>query len=567
MVDQNPMISIIILLAAALAGGMIAHRLRQPIILGYLIIGIIVGPYSLAWVGDPELVRTAASIGVALLMFTVGLEISFSQLKDIGRIGIWGGIGQIGITLILVTAVGLIAFNWSLQQSVLFGLIISLSSTAVCLKMLMERGELSTVQGRIMVSFLILQDISVVVMMVIMPIMGGTTGNLAQDLGMAALKSILFIGLIIILGRWVLPWLLGNVGGVRSRELFLLTVIVTCLGAAAGTYFLGLSIIFGAFLVGMVLRSTRFVHQALAEITPLRDIFATLFFVSLGMLLDPMYILHNWPLVLLLVAVIIVVKIAVVFGIVRLFGYSNRIAVLTGAGLFQIGEFGFVLAQGGLDQGIISGFFYSLIIASTVVTMLLTPVSFSLVSRMYPRLAPAIPGQSQISQGTCPPPSHNQSDKPGRVIIAGYGRVGRNLASGLQDAGIPYLIVDIDPECIDEAKTCGSPRLYGDATNSHVLAQADLCNASAMAITFPDQMAVESTVKAALNINPELKILARYHTPRQGKALEALGVSELINPEHEAGFKFLKQVLKISGLNRDDRKQVVDLVRNEGYEA
>ena len=294
MQQLDPVIGIAILLSAALVGGMIAHRLRQPVILGYLVIGIAVGPHALSLVSDLELIEAAATIGVALLMFTLGLEISIAQLREVGKVGIWGGLIQIAVTFALGLIVGYQLFGWHLAQAILFGLIISLSSTAVCLKVLMERGELTSVRGRIMIAFLILQDISVVIMMVALPLMGTTGENLILALGMAIGKAVLFVGAAIVLGRWILPWLLGRVGGVRARELFLLTVLTLCLGAAIGTHIFGLSVVFGAFLVGLVLRETRFVHQALAEITPLRDVFATLFFVSLGMLLDPAFVIHHW---------------------------------------------------------------------------------------------------------------------------------------------------------------------------------------------------------------------------------------------------------------------------------
>jgi len=560
MLNTDPLITLSLLLAAALAGGMLAHRLKQPIILGYLIIGIIVGPHALKLITDTHLIESVASIGVALLMFTMGLEISLNQLRDVGKVGIWGGIAQIAATLILGTAAGLVIFQWPLEQSILFGLIISLSSTAVVLKILMDRGELSTVPGRIMVSFLILQDISIVFMTIILPLMGGTSDNVFIALGMAAGKSILFIGTAILLGRWILPWIFGDVGGVRSRELFLLTILVLCLGAIIGTQFLGLSMVFGAFLIGMVLRSTKFVHQALAEITPLRDIFATLFFVSIGMLLDPIFILSNWPDVLILLMVIIVIKVLVIFAILRAFRFSNRIAVLASAGLFQLGEFGFILAQGGINEGIVSERFYLLILSSAVITMLLTPFAIALVSRIYSRVALGVTDRADFVQYTCGD-GQKYEGQSGRVVIAGYGRVGANLVRGLEDTGIPYLIIDIDPGCIDEAKRCGSPRLYGDATNAHVLSQADLCNASALVITFPGPLAVEITVRNALRINPKLKVLARYHNEREAKILRSLGVTELISPEYEAGFKFLKQILKISGVSKEDRQVIVDEVR------
>jgi len=291
--QTDPIIGLAILLAAALVGGMIAHRLRQPVILGYLAIGVVVGPHALGLVGDLALIEAIATIGVALLMFTLGLEISIAQLREVGKVGMWGGIAQIMVTFALGVAVGSTLFQWSISQTILFGLIISLSSTAVCLKLLMERGELTSVHGRIMVAILILQDIAVVLMMVVIPLLGGVAQNIPLALAIAAGKAALFIGIALVSGLWLLPWLMGRVGGVRSRELFLLTILVLCLGAAVGTQIFGLSMVFGAFLIGLVLRGTRFGYQAVAEITPLRDIFATLFFVSLGMLLDPRFIIDQ----------------------------------------------------------------------------------------------------------------------------------------------------------------------------------------------------------------------------------------------------------------------------------
>jgi len=353
-VQSDLIINITILLGAALVGGMIAHRLRQPVILGYLIVGVVVGPHALGLVDDVVLVEAAATAGVALLMLTLGLEVSFTQLRQVGKVGLWGGMAQILITFALGVLVGSTLFEWSLPQATLFGLVISLSSTMVCFKILMDRGELDSVHGRIMTAILILQDISVILMIIIMPILGGAGQNLPLALAIAFGQAILFIGIAIVLGIWVLPWLMGRIGGVRSRELFLLTVLVLSLGAAIATQIFGLSAVFGAFLIGLVLHQTKFAHQALAEITPLRDIFAALFFVSLGMLLDPQFLIDHWEMVVMTAAIIIIMKFAVVFGLVRSFGYSGGVALLVGGGLFQIGEFSFILAQIGVNTGMAS---------------------------------------------------------------------------------------------------------------------------------------------------------------------------------------------------------------------
>jgi len=560
--DQlGPVISIAILLGAALVGGMIAHRLRQPVILGYLVVGVAVGPYALGLVGDVALIEAAATMGVALLMFTLGLEISVGQLRQVGKVGLWGGVAQILITFALGLVVGSALFRWSLSQAALFGLVISLSSTMVCLKILMERGELDSVHGRIMLAFLILQDISVVLMVIVIPLLGGTVDNLLLTLAIAIGKAILFVGIAIVLGLWVLPWLMGRVGGVRSRELFLLTVMVLSLGAALGTYILGLSVVFGAFVIGLVLHKTRFAHQALAEITPLRDIFATLFFVSLGMLLSPRFVLENWGLIAITVAIIIFIKFLVVSGIVRFFGYSGGISLLVGAGLFQIGEFSFILAQSGINTGIISNQFYSLILASAIITMILTPLSISLASWLYPKLARA-PERVLVAEDTSALPVSG-SPEVNPVVIAGYGRVGQNIAQGLRDTGIPYTVIEIDPERIFELRCGGIACVYGDASNARVLSHVNLDKAKALVVTFPDPLAVVTAVKTALRLNPKLKIVARVHRTREAELLKSLGVVELISPEYEASFEFLRRILPISGRKATDIKQILATLRQD----
>jgi CPA2 family monovalent cation:H+ antiporter-2 len=561
--QTDPVISLAILLAAALVGGMIAHRLRQPVILGYLAIGVAVGPYALGAVADVALIEATATIGVALLMFTLGLEISITQLREVGKGGMWGGIAQIMVTFALGVLVGSTLFRWPVPQSILFGLIISLSSTAVCLKLLMERGELTSVHGRLMIAILIVQDIAVVLMMVVTPVLGGVAQNIPLALAIAAGKAALFIGIAIVSGLWLLPWLMGRVGGVRSRELFLLTILVLCLGAAVGTQIFGLSMVFGAFLIGLVLRSTRFGYQAVAEITPLRDIFATLFFVSLGMLLDPRFVLAQWSSVLLTVAIVIAIKILIVFSIIRLFRHTNRIAIMSGAGLFQIGEFGFIVAQGGLVAGIITQHFYSLILSTAIITMLLTPLFLSLVSRFYPRMALARAIKGVYPKKVAASPISESPTSKERVVIAGYGRIGQNVAQGLQDAGVPFIVIEIDPKRIAELRHSGKPRIYGDASNARVLSQAGLNRAKTLVVTFPDPLAVINTVRVAREINHDLNIVARVHRTREAELLKSMGVTELISPEYEASLEFLKRALAMSGWRSADIKQTLPIVQQD----
>ncbi|MFC2021520.1 cation:proton antiporter, partial [Chloroflexota bacterium] len=546
-----------------LVGGMVAHRLKQPVILGYLAIGVVVGPHALGMVGDLELIETIATIGVALLMFTLGLEISIAQFREIGRVGMWGGIAQIMITFVLGLAAGFFLLRWSISQSIVFGLIISLSSTAVCLKLLMDRGELNSVHGRIMIAILVFQDVAVVLMMIVMPILSGTEQSILLTLGMAVGKAILFVGIAVVSGLWVLPWLMGRIGGVRSRELFLLTMLVLSLGAAVGTQILGLSMVFGAFLIGLVLRGPRFGYQATAEITPLRDIFATLFFISMGMLLDPRFLIDQWVLVATTVSIVITIKMLVVFGVVRLFGHSNRIAVLSGAGLFQIGEFGFIIAQGGLVSGIVSQEFYSLVLSTAILTMLLTPLLLSLGSRYYPHITSVRAFKAPDRAGVSTSPKLKPSSDSERVLIAGYGRIGQNLARGLEDAGVPYMVIEIDPRRIVELRNSKIPRIYGDASNMHVLSHAGLDNTGVFVVTFPDPLAVVNTVKYALEINPKISIVARVHRTREAELLKNMGVSELISPEYEASLEFIRRTLSVSGWKKNEIQRTVTEVEQD----
>jgi K+:H+ antiporter len=563
MEEYGPVIGIVVLLAAALVGGMIAHRMRQPVILGYLVVGVAVGPHALGLVGDLVLVEAAATMGVALLMFTLGLEVSISQLRMVGRVGLWGGTAQILGTFGLGMLLGLTLFGWPLLQALVFGLVLSLSSTMVSLKILMERGELDSVHGRIMVAMLVLQDISVVLMVIIMPFLGGSVENIALEIVIAVGKAVLFIGAAIVLGLWILPWLLGRVGGVRSRELFLLTIIVLSLGAALSTYIFGLSVVFGAFVIGLVLRESKFGHRALAEITPLRDMFAALFFVSLGMLMDPAFVAAHWPQIILTVAVIMGLKFLVVFGIVRAFKYNNRIAVLTGGGLLQIGEFSFILAQAGVNMEIITPDFYSLILASALITMMLTPFSSSGFSWLCARIIRRSRKGMDAPDEDYPHPAEELAKGRKLVTIAGYGRVGENIAIGLREAGIPCSVIEIDPELISRMRCDNMVCIYGDANNFHVLEQASIRRAKILVVTFPDPVAVLTTVRIALRLNPKIKIMARVHRTKEAEQLQKLGVKELISPEYEASFRLLKRVLNISRVGKDERKRVLEKMRQQ----
>ena len=561
MEESSAVASLAILLMAALVGGMIAHRLRQPIILGYLVIGAAIGPHALGWVSDRGLVQSVATIGVALLMFTLGLEVSVAQLRQVGRVGLWGGVIQIAVTAAAGLLVGYYGFGRTLAESAIFGMGISLSSTMVCLKILMDRGEVDSAHGRIMVAILILQDISVVVLVLLESMLGASGQSPLWLLAVAMGKAVIFVALAIAAGLWVVPWLLGNVGGVRTRELFLLTVVVLCLAAALGTSVLGLSVVFGAFVVGLVLRESRFASQVLAEVTPLRDVFATLFFVSLGMLLDLSFVAEHWGLVLITVGAVAAIKIGVVSGVVRLFGYNARIAVFSGFGLFQIGEFSFVLAQTGMNMDIVTEDFYSLIVASAIITMLLTPLSLAVVSWLHHKTPlstlPLLLNGSAKGADSLPEPLQSSDT----VLVAGYGRVGQNVARALRDARVPLVAIDIDPEVTYKSRCDRVPSIYGDASNIHVLSSLDMKKVKTLVVTYPDPLAVAATVQAALKLNPDLRVVARVHRQEDIGRIQRMGAVELVSPEYEASVELVKRVLSAKGWRENDITVVIDRLR------
>ncbi len=555
-------LDLIIVLAAAIAGGILAHRLRLPIILGYLVGGIAVGPYGFGLVHDLETIQALATIGVILLLFTLGLEFSLSELKRVGKVAILGGIAQILLTAAVGLALGKL-LGWAVVEAVFFGFLIALSSTMIVLKTLMERGELDSGHGRVMIGILLVQDLSLVPLMIILPAMGGGGAELWLSLGIASLKAALFIGVMLLLGMWGLPWLLGRVAGGRSRELFLLTVVTLCLAAAFGAYFLGLSAAVGAFIAGLLISQSVFARQAFADIVPLRDTFGALFFVSLGMLADPHFVVENLAVIGVVVMVIIVAKFIICALIPWFFGYSPKTILFVGMGLIQIGEFSFVLAGMGLTAGIISPYLYSLTVTSAIITMVLTPFALSFASLLYRRLSQGERLGRLVATRLDPGWQDKQWQLSGHAVICGFGRVGNNLARVLQRRNFSYLVIDLDPQVISRLRSRGIPCIYGDASNPEILAHAQLSKARVLICTFPDFIAVELTTRNALRINPRLDIVARVHRDADAELLKGIGVSELVRPEFEASLEITRHTLHRFGLTSVEIQHIISGLRGE----
>ena len=549
---------IALILVAALLGGLVAQRLGLPLILGYILAGVVVGPNTggptVSSVHDIELL---AEIGVALLLFTIGLHFSLDELAPVRRVALVGTAAQMVLTIAFGYGLGrLLGFGW--QESVWFGALLSLSSTAVVLKSLSEQGVMGTLSSRVILGMLIVQDLAVVPLIVILPELGNI-GEGLSNLGVAALRAALFTAVMLAFGRRVLPWLMARVAAWNSRELFLISVVAIGLGVGYATYLFGLSFAFGAFVAGLVLSQSDYSYQALADVEPLRDVFAMLFFVSVGMLLDPAFLLENAGTVALVVGLVFVVKGLVFAGTVRTFGYGNIIPLAVGLGLFQVGEFSFVIARVGLDAGTITQRSYSVMLTTAVVTMALTPFAMRLAPLLYGRWRER---HSKEAMSTFNLPETGLRD---HVVIAGYGRVGSFVARLLARLEQPFAVVDSNPGRGDEARGSGYPVVYGDAGAEPVLEAAGVRRARLVIVTVPDPVGARLVVTRVRALNPNVHVVARTATVEQLEELGRLGVYEAVHPESEAGLELGRQALSHLGVAAGDVQRFADEVRRELY--
>ena len=555
-------VDLVIVLMAALVGGVLALRLKLPVIVGYIAGGILVGPHAFRLVSDVGQIETVATVGVVLLLFALGMEFSLKRLREISKVAILGGIAQILVTVAVGFLIGRL-LGWSSQEAVFFGLVIALSSTTVVLKILTERGELESAHGRVMIGILLVQDLAVVPMMVILPGLGEGGGGLLATLGIAVLKAVLFLGAMLVLGIWVLPWLMRRVMGLRSREVFLLAVFGLGLGVAFVTHYFGLSMALGAFVAGLLISESEYAQQALADMIPLRDVFATLFFASLGMLVDPGFLVANVGAVAVVVVAIVVGKSIICSLVPWPFGYSVKTMLFVGAGLFQIGEFSFVVAAAALGMGVVSAGLYNLILSTAVITILLTPIALRVASMLYGKLSQGERVARLLAGRSDPVFGGGGSELRGHVVICGCGRVGRNLGTILRRRGFSYALIDIDPYVIREARASGVPCVYGDAGNPEILSRASVDKARVLVVTFQEPVATQMVVRNALRMNPRLDIVARVHVDREVHVLRELGVAKLVRPEFEAGLEIIRHTLHRFGVPSPEIQLIVNTLREE----
>ncbi len=551
-------------LGLAFIFGLLATRFRLPPILGYLLAGVAVGPFTPGFVADAGLASQLAELGVILLMFGVGLHFSIADLLAVRRIAIPGAIAQIAVA----TGLGALVshfWGWSWGTGIVFGLALSVASTVVLLRALEDRGILDSSDGRIAVGWLIVEDLVTVLALVLLPALAPLLGATPHDvvgsasaaappglmatLGITLLKVSAFVALMLVAGRRVIPWLLGRVVGTGSRELFTLAVLAVAFGIAVGAAALfGVSFALGAFFAGVIVSESDFSHEAATNALPLQDAFAVLFFVSVGMLFDPSILLRQPLQVLAVVLIIMVGKSAASLGIVLLFRYPLRTSLVISASLAQIGEFSFILAALGLSLGLIPSDAQGLIVAGALLSITLNPFIFKTIEpieawvRRRPRLADAL--ERPAGDLTELPSTIEEDGLRDHVVLIGYGRVGAPVAEELVRHHIPHIVVEASRERAEHLRALGLPVIYGDATRPEVLEDAHIERARLVVVAAPDAFQTRAILALARRLNPGVDVVVRTHSDEERAFLERHGAEHALVGERELAVSLTRHALR-----------------------
>lgn len=556
---------IVALFAVAVAIAYLCYRIRLVPIAGFLLAGVVIGPDALALVHDRELVDMLAEIGVILLLFTIGLEFSLEKLSRIRRAIFVGGGLQVAASIVLVVIV-LLLFGVDWRAGVYTGCLVALSSTAIVLGLLNERDETDTPVGRLSLAILIFQDLAIVVMVLLVPILAGEGGSLGFILGILG-KALLMIAAVLLLARRVVPWILERVAHTRRQELFLLTIVAICFGTAAASAHAGISLALGAFLAGLVVSESRYSEHALSEILPLRTIFNATFFVSVGMLLDLDFLFDNLLFVLAAAGLVILVKVFTTAGSVLVLGYPMRLAAAAGLALAQIGEFSFVLERAGRASGLspadLGDGGAQLFIAATVLLMILTPFQMQLAPRFGALVSGGLierllPDRDALESG---PVDHLED----HVIIIGYGAAGQRLVQVLQDRGIPFVVIELNPEAVDEMQRSGIRAIYGDASRAHILEAAGVEEAKLCAVVINDPSVAPRIIHLARYLNPTLQIIVRTRYLADMERLQRVGADIVVPEEMETTVRIFTHVLGAYMIPREEIERQVQLIRSQDY--
>jgi len=555
---------VIIILGLSVLVAFVCHQVGVPTIVGFFLTGILAGPHGLGLVKAVHEVEFLAEVGVVLLLFTIGIEFSLNRLLQIKRAVIAGGMLQVSLTLLVVFFVAR-EMGQPVGEAIFMGFLVALSSTAIVMKLTQERAEIDSPHGRTTLGILIFQDIIIVPMILVTPLLAGATEHLAGISLVLIAKGIGIIALVIICAKWIVPRVLYQITRTRSRELFLLTIVVICFAVAWLTSSIGLSLALGAFLAGLIVSESEYSHQALGNILPFRDVFMSFFFVSIGMLLDIGFLFQNLGVIVLITGGVLLLKAVIAGGAAVLLGLPLRAAILVGFALSQIGEFSFILSKTGIEYGLLSGGGYQTFLSFSVLSMAATPF----IIGGAPRVADFVlrgPVPGRLRTGLYPVPEMVAEGKKAHVIIVGFGVNGRNVARAAGVADIPYVIIEMNPETVRSEQAKGEPICYGDATQEAVFRHADIQDAKIVVVAINDPAATRGITEIARRLNPNVYLIVRTRYVQEMAPLYDLGADEVIPEEFETSVEIFNRVLAKYLVPRDTIEKFAAEVRSDGYE-
>lgn len=545
---------------------LIGYRLRLPPVVGFILTGVLAGPHGLALVGGTEEVEKLAELGIVLLLFGIGMEFSLKKLVQIRRLFLLGGSLQVGLTILVCLFIAKVIGGRSWTEAVFLGCLLSMSSTAIVLGILEQHGESSSPHGRLSVAVLIFQDMIAIPMLLLIPLLGE---HHSEGFSLSALwpmvKGLMILGMVFIAAQRIVPRLLLLVARTRNKELFLLTVLTLCFGVAWLTSSLGLSLTIGAFLAGLIISESEYSNEAITNIFPFQALFISFFFVSVGMLLDVNFFFHQ-PLTILMIAFgILALKTLTGSLAAVLLGFPARTAVMVGIALSQIGEFSFVLAKTGVSQGMGTDYYYQLFLAISLLTLMISPVFINLSPRIASWIS-HLPIAEKIRNGWKEQLNLEKPSLQNHIIIVGFGVSGRNLAHSSKLAGIPYTIIEMNPDTVKEQKRKGEPIQFGDATHLSILEHLHIHEAKTVAVLINDPIAARRIVQTARAANPSLYIIVRTRYVQEMTVMKQLGADEVIPDEFGTSIEIFSRVLRQYYVPDDEISAFISEIRADGYD-
>lgn len=546
---------------------LLLKRVKLPSILGFLVTGILIGPYSLSLISDTHEVEIIAEIGVILLLFVIGMELSLKQLASIKKTVFIGGSLQVFVSIAATAAIYSI-FSTSWAEAVFMGFLVSLSSTAIVLTMFQDRNEMSTAQGKNALGILIFQDLIVVPMMLVTPIISGQSENVLESILILLLKSAGVILVTIVSAKYIVPLLLYRVAKTRSKELFLLATLTICFAVAFLTSEAGLSLALGAFLAGLIVSESEYSHQATSFVLPFRALFTSFFFISVGMLLDVRFLFSNLAIILAISAGVFVVKGFIATVSVLLLKYPIRTALLTGLALFQVGEFAFILSKVGIEYGLITETMNQYFLAVSISSMLLTPFVFMFSDKVVGLFMKTRVGnvlESRLSQGA-PQNELDTDELKDHLVIIGYGLNGSHLAKAAEANSIPYVIIEVDADIVRRERKNGVPILFGNAAHSHILETVNLRKSRAVVIAISDYRETENMVRAIRMVCHTTYLVVRSKYVRETNELLALGADDVIPEEFETSIEISSRILNRFLIPIEDIDSFMSMLRSDNYQ-